>query len=365
MIMLFNRQIGEINLNPLQTGSVLYPDARKALLEWGDGYSVCDFCMGRLDKVKKPDIASFVENELPEFLGCDIARVTNGARESMFAVVNSLKRKGGAVRMDGGAHYTSYLAAERAGMGVEKTDIGEYPEFKIDSKGFAERIDAKKHILAILTYPDGNYGNLPEAKKVAAICRKEGVPLLINCAYSVGRLLVNMKYIGADFIVGSGHKSMASSGPIGVLGMKGEWKEKVLRKSSEYKNKELELLGCTSRGATIMTMMASFPHVKDRIKNWNSEVADAVWFSGRCEKLGLKQLGERPHMHDLLHFESEPFYEISQKRKGGAFFLYKELKKKGITGIKPGMTKKFKVSTFNIGRENLQKVVDAFREILS
>jgi len=29
-----------INIDPLQTGGILTDDARKALVEWGDGYSV-------------------------------------------------------------------------------------------------------------------------------------------------------------------------------------------------------------------------------------------------------------------------------------------------------------------------------------
>lgn len=56
--------------------------AKQALVEWGDGYSVCDFCGGVLDQIKKPPIHDFVHQALPEFLGCDEARVTNRARES-------------------------------------------------------------------------------------------------------------------------------------------------------------------------------------------------------------------------------------------------------------------------------------------
>jgi Sep-tRNA:Cys-tRNA synthetase len=48
-----------INLNPLQTGGILTKEARRALIEWGDGYSICDFCQGRLDEIKNPPIADF------------------------------------------------------------------------------------------------------------------------------------------------------------------------------------------------------------------------------------------------------------------------------------------------------------------
>lgn len=71
-----------INIDPLQTGGILTEDARKALLEWGDGYSICDFCGGVLDLIKKPPVYEFVHEALPEFIGTDDVRLTHGARES-------------------------------------------------------------------------------------------------------------------------------------------------------------------------------------------------------------------------------------------------------------------------------------------
>ena len=67
--------LGSINIDPLQTGGLLTEAARQTLVEWGDGYSVCDFCAGVLDQIKKPPIHDFVHQALPEFLGCDEARV--------------------------------------------------------------------------------------------------------------------------------------------------------------------------------------------------------------------------------------------------------------------------------------------------
>ena len=60
-----------INIMPLQTGSVLTEAARKALIEFGDGYSVCDFCTGRLTDIVNPPVNAFVNDLLPPFLGCD------------------------------------------------------------------------------------------------------------------------------------------------------------------------------------------------------------------------------------------------------------------------------------------------------
>jgi len=362
--------LGSINIDPLQTGGRLTEAAKQALVEWGDGYSVCDFCGGILDQIKKPPIYDFVHKALPEFLGCDEARVTNGARESKFAVMHSIGKPGDWIVVDGLAHYSSYVAAERAGLNIKAVPHSGSPDYYLDPEGYATTIEevtkesGKPPALALITYPDGSYGNLPDAGKIASICHEYNVPLLLNGAYAVGRMPVSAKEIGADFIVGSGHKSMAASGPVGVLGVSEEYAPIVFRKSKHNKVKEVELLGCTARGATVMTLIASFPDVVKRVRNWGQEVENARWFSARLEEIGFIQRGQKPHSHDLMFFEAPRFYEISEKVKNGRYFLYKELKARNIHGIKSGLTKYFKLSTFGLGREKLEVVADSFEDIL-
>jgi Sep-tRNA:Cys-tRNA synthetase len=270
--------------------------------------------------------------------------------------------------MDSNAHYSSYVAAERAGMRIFLVQNSGYPDYRIDPEDYASTIEKASRevevVLALVTYPDGNYGNLPDVKKISQICHQYDVPLILNGAYAVGRMPVNMKKLGADFIVGSGHKSMASAGPVGVMGMKEEYTEVVLRKSEKYAIKEVELLGCTSRGTPLMTLIASFPEVVERIKRWDKEVEKARYFSRRMSEIGIDQLGEKPHNHDLMFFEGNILYEISKKAKSGRYFLYKELKKRKIHGIKPGLTKYFKLSTYSLEKEELEYVLNAFEEIL-
>lgn len=362
--------LGSINIDPLQTGGLLTDAAKQALVEWGDGYSVCDYCGGILDQIKKPPIYDFVHKALPEFLGSDEARVTNGARESKFAVMHSMGKPGDWIVLDGLAHYSSYVAAERAGLNIKAVPHSGSPEYFLDPEGYGTAIEEVKKetgklpALALITYPDGSYGNIPDAKKIASVCHEYDVPLLLNGAYSVGRMPVSAKEIGADFIVGSGHKSMAASGPVGVLGVSKEYAPIVLRKSKHNKVKEVELLGCTARGATVMTLIASFPEVVKRVRNWDQEVENARWFSERLEGMGFIQRGQKPHSHDLMFFEAPRFYEISEKVKNGRYFLYRELKERNIHGIKSGLTKYFKMSTFGLGREKLEAVANAFEDVL-
>jgi len=362
--------LNTINIDPLQTGGKLTPEAREALLQWGDGYSICDFCPGALDEIKTPPIYDFVHAALPEFLGIEHVRITNGAREGMFAVMHALAQGGGWIVLDENAHYSSFIAAERAGLDVKTVPNSDHPDYRINPDDYVKAFEEVKKetgrppVLALLTYPDGNYGNIVDARRVSKICQEYNVPLLLNCAYAIGRMPVNAKELGADFIVGSGHKSMASSGPIGVLGVRDGYEDTIFRKSERFNKKEVEMLGCTARGTAIMTLMASFPAVVERVKHWDEEVRKAQWFSAQLENLGLRQLGDKPHQHDLLFFEAQNLYEISQKAKDGRYFLYNELKSRKIHGIKPGLTKHFKLSTFGLAKQELEQVVDAFADII-
>lgn len=358
-----------LNLNPLQRGGILPTEAREALYEFGDGYSVCDYCEGRLDQVNKPHINNFLD-DLANFLNVDEVRTVHGAREGKFAVMHALCNKGDIVLADGNAHYTTHLAAERNGLEIVEVPNNGGNEFKIDMgtyKEYLERaIDDYGEIkLAVLTHVDGNYGNLTDAKKFAKICSDLNVPSLLNCAYSMGRLPINAKKWGIDFVVGSGHKSMAASGPIGVLGMKDKWTDILLKRSPRHTKKEIEMLGCTSRGAPIATLMASLPHVIERTAKWDEEVKLSREFVKKLEKIeGITQIGVKPTEHDLVRFDSPILHEISKNHPRKGFFLYEELKSRKIVGIKRGQTEWFKCSTYGMSKNQREYIADVFSDIV-
>lgn len=357
-----------LNLNPLQRGGVLPADAREALYEFSDGYSICDYCEGRLDQIKKPDINRFLDN-LADFINIDVVRTVHGAREGKFAVMHAICNKGDTIIADGNAHYTTHLAAERNHLKIIEAPNNGYPTFEIKpetyKKTLEDAIDKTEIKLAVLTHVDGDYGNLTNAKAIASTCKKLGIPLLLNCAYSMGRMPIDAKDIGADFIVGSGHKSMAASGPIGVLGMTSEWEDIILKRSERHEKKEIEMLGCTSRGAPIATLMASFPHVKRRVQRWDEEVKKTRHFVKEMEKLGeIVQLGVKPKEHDLVRFETPIFDDIARSHPRRGFFLYEELKKRRIVGIKRGQTRWFKCSVYSMTMEQIEYIINTFKDII-
>lgn len=364
-----NTERNNLNLNPLQRGGMLPQEAKKALLEYADGYSVCDYCAGRLDQIPTPSITGFLE-DLAQFINVDEVRTTHGARESKFAVMHALCEPGDTIIVDGNAHYTTHLAAERNGIKMIEVPNNEHPEYAITPESYKEtlenaidnKIDLK---LALLTHVDGNYGNLTDAKKIGEIAHKAGIPTILNCAYSMGRLPIDAKELNMDFVVGSGHKSMAASGPIGVLGMKEEYVDTLLKHSKRHGVKEVEMLGCTSRGAPIATLMASLPYVKDRVTHWDEEVQKTRNFVRQMEEIeGIKQVGIRPKEHDLTRFETPIFDKIAENHPRRGFFLYEELKKRNIVGIKRGQTKWFKCSVYGFSQEQIDYIADSFKEIV-
>jgi len=357
-----------LNLNPLQRGGILTKQARKALYEFSDGYSVCDYCAGRLDQITKPSIHGFLD-DIADFINADEVRTVHGAREGKFAVMHALCKPGDKIVVDGNAHYTTHLALERCGLEMIEVPNNEYPDYKITSEKYKETlensIDKGENIsLILLTHVDGDYGNLTDAKEIGKIASAMGIPIILNCAYSMGRMPIDTKALNVDFVVGSGHKSMAASGPIGLLGMREEWADIVLRKSKKHMVKEIEMLGCTSRGTPIVTLMASLPLVVERVKHWDEEVEKTQNFVRDMEVIeGIKQIGVRPKEHDLVRFETPVFDKIAEKHPRRGFFLYEELKKKKIVGIKRGQTKWFKCSVYGFNNEQIDYIADSFNEI--
>jgi len=355
-----------ININPIQAGGRLTEDAKKALIEFGDGYSICDYCEGNLFEIKKPPIITF-RRELASFIGADDVIFTHGAREAICLLFSTVLDKGDKILVDENRHYTTDLAAESRGLEIITVKNSGYPYFTIDVDDYIPLIEKFKPKAILLTYPDGEYGNLPDAKRLGEIAKEYNILFILNAAYSIGRLPVNMKELHADFIIGSGHKSMASTGPIGILGFREEYREIILKPSKYIKNKSYTILGCTVRGAPLVTLMASFPSVVERVKRWDNELEKARYFLKNFEELGegrIRLLGEKPHNHDLMKFETPLFYDISKKHRLKREFLYKALKKRGICGIKHGITKYIKISTYGLKFDQIEYILSVFRDII-
>lgn len=370
-----------INIQPIQRGGILTPEARRVLSEFGDGYSVCDYCTtGKLVCIKKPPIEGFLV-DAAIFMGMDVVRPTAGSRMAQYIIFDVMTQENDTVLIDSTAHYTTYLAINKARLRVKEVPHNGYPEYKINEEDYASKIDEIKNetgklpALVFVSHVDYSYGNIADVKKISEICKKYGIPLVLNGAYTVGIMPVNGKDFGADFLTASGHKSMAASGPIGLLGMREEHSEKITQVASikgdwserQFKSKEVHFYGCSPvYGLPIVTLMASFPRVVERSspESWTEELKKVKHFVKEMERIeGVKVLGKRPKAHPLMQIESLSFFEASQTHKRKGFFLSESLRKKKVVGLFPGSSKHFKLNTFGLSWEELETVISAFHDV--
>ncbi|NLA38373.1 MAG: O-phospho-L-seryl-tRNA:Cys-tRNA synthase [Methanomicrobiales archaeon] len=367
-----------INIDPIQAGGRLTADAMKAAIAFGDGYSVCDNCLKpfRLDYIKKPPIAQF-HADLAAWLNMDAVRVVPGARRGFQAVASTYVGKGDPVIVTALAHYTEFMAVEAAG-GIP-LEIPKDAKNHITPDAAAEKIEAviREHSrtppLLFVDHVDYQFGNVHDVAGIAKVAHQYDIPVLINGAYSVGIMPVDGRALGADFVVGSGHKSMAAPAPSGLIATTNEHAKEVFR-TTEAKGdvtgrtfgiKEVEMMGCTLMGVTVVGMMASFPHVRERVKNWESEVAYSQAVTDALLSIdGTKVLSDYPRRHTLTRVDTRGSFDlVAREHKKRGYFLSSELKRRGITGIIPGSTRIWKYNTFGLTAKQIRHVGEAFVEV--
>jgi len=372
------REEESINIQPIQAAGRLTTEARKALISYGDGYSTCDACRKpfRLDKISKPGIADF-HDDLAKFVNMDLARVVPGARRGFQAVAGTLVGKGDTVIVSALAHYTEFLAVENAGGIVREVPLNE--KNLVTAEATAQKIEevktetGKLPVLVMIDHYDYQFANEHDIAAIAKVSHQYDIPLLYNGAYTVGVMPVDGKKIGADFVVGSGHKSMASVAPSGVLAMTEEWAPKALRTTAmvgdltkrKFGIKEVEMLGCTLMGGTLLSMMASFPMVKARTLKWDEEVKRSNFFIDRLLKIsGSKVLSEYPRKHTLTKVDTTGSFDtIAQTHKRRGFYLSDELSARGIVGEFAGATRTWKLNTYGLSDKKVRYLADAFTEV--
>jgi Sep-tRNA:Cys-tRNA synthetase len=374
------RQVNElfINIDPIQAGGRLTGDAIKAIIAYGDGYSVCDNCRkpNRLDCIAKPPIAEF-HKDVASWLNMDTARVMPGARRGFQAVAHTYVSKGDPVLLTSLSHYTEFLAVEGA-QGVA-CEIPADNQHRVTADATAVKIEdvkkkfGKNPVLALIDHVDYQYGNLHDVSGIAKVAHQDDIPVLCNGAYTVGTMPVDGKALGVDFVVGSGHKSMAAPAPSGILATTTERAKEIFRTTSiegdvtgrKFGIKEPELMGCTLMGATLVGMMASFPHVKERVKHFDRELANnRVVMEALLSIEGTKVLSEYPRKHTLTRVDTTgSFDRVAETHKKKGFYFSSALNDKGIFGLIPGATRIWKFNTYGMTEKQARYLAEVFVEV--
>ena len=367
-----------INIQPIQAAGRLTAEAMKALIAYGDGYSTCDQCRKpfRLDKITKPPIAEF-HSDLARFLNMDEARVTPGARRAFQAVCLALAEKGDTVLVSALGHYTEFLAVENA-----KATVREVPTNDLNivtGDAVAQKIEevtreqGKSPVLVMLDHFDYSLANEHDVAGAAKAAHQHDIPILYNGAYTVGIKPVDGKALGVDFVVGSGHKSMASPAPSGVLATTSEHADTVFSTTQmigdvtgrQFGVKEIQMLGCTLMGGNILAMMASFPTVRRRVEEWGEYVTKSNYVVDALLSIKANMcFSEYPRKHTLSKVDTTGSFDtVARTHKRRGFFLSDELKQRGIVGAFSGATRAWKLNTYGLSWDQIRYVADAFKEI--
>jgi len=374
------RQVDElfINIDPIQAGGRLTADAMKAVIAYGDGYSVCDNCRkpNRLDYISKPPIADF-HTDVARWLNMDAVRTVPGARRGFQAVAQTYVKKGDPVLLTTLSHYTEFLAVEEAGGIAREIPAGEQKLVTPDAAAIKIE-EVKKEFgrvpaLAFIDHIDYQYGNMHDITGIAKVMRQYDVPIVYNGAYTVGILPVDGKALGVDFVVGSGHKSMAAPAPSGILAATAERAAEVFRTTSivgdvtnrKFGIKEPEMMGCTLMGATLVGMMASFPHVKARVKHFDRELANhRIVTDALLSVAGTRILSEYPRKHTMTRIDTTASFDtVAETHKKRGYYFSSALEEKGITGVIPGATKVWKFNTYGMTGKQAAHLASAFVDI--
>ncbi len=378
-----------IIVHPIMRGGLVPEEAQKRLFEEGwtkIGYSVCFDCIeGRSSLISKPPVTDFL-GDIAEFFGGDRTEHTFGCRGAQFAVMKTISdfaESGGSkdyakvVLTDPLCHYTTAIAAEATGLRVVEPPHTGYPEYKVEAESFRRKIEeieketGRLPALIAATHVEPYYGNLNPVDEIGKVAEEYDIPYMVNAAYTAGIMPVNMRGLHADFLTVSAHKSMASLGPLGFLVTNYEWSKRAFKTSKivtdwsgrAFGSKIPSIFGCSVGGIPLISAMYSFPYVVERVGKWDEELDKTQWFIREMEKIGdVMLIGERPHRHHLLHFETPIFWEISKHHKRRGFFLADEMIKRGIVGLHRGLSKHIKISLYGIEWDEVKKVRDAFYE---
>ncbi len=155
--------------------------------------------------------------------------------------------------------------------------------------------------------------------------------------------------------------------------MTDEWAPKALRTTAmvgdltkrKFGIKEVEMLGCTLMGGTLISMMASFPTVKERVLHWDEQVTRSNYFIDRLLKIsGSRVLSEFPRKHTLTRIDTTGSFDTvakTHKRKG--FYFSDELSSRGIVGEFAGATRTWKLNSYGLNDKQIRYLADVFTEI--
>ena len=152
---------------------------------------------------------------------------TSNITESLNIVLRGFLRSGMSVitsSMEHNAVMRPLRALEKNGVKIEVVNADS--EGTLKPQDFESVLKSSKFDLAVISHASNVCGTIQPVDKIADICKKYGVPLVLDTAQTAGVIPLNAKNLGLSALCFTGHKSLM--GPQGTGGI--IWNPEFARK---------------------------------------------------------------------------------------------------------------------------------------
>ena len=158
-----------------------------------------------------------------ELFSCQPAQVvlTTSCTHGLNIAIRSLVKPGDTVVVTGFEHnaVTRPLHALGANLRVAGRKLFDWNDTLEEFEKALKGADA-----AVFTHVSNVFGYILPVGEMAALCRKRGVPFILDAAQSAGTLPIDFSSLGAEFVAMPGHKGLLGLPGTGILlcGQRGE-----------------------------------------------------------------------------------------------------------------------------------------------
>ena len=185
----------------------LDPRVREAMLPWlgelwGNPSSVHRAGQAAADAVEtaREAVAGLLGVEPPEIV------FTASGTEANNAVIAAVGGGGGRMVLSAFEHPSVSGAADLlAARGVEVTRVPPGPDGVVDPAAIEAALEGPTALVALML-AQNELGTVQPVAVVAAACRRRGVPVLCDAVQAVGKMPVDARALGVDYLTLGGHK---------------------------------------------------------------------------------------------------------------------------------------------------------------
>ncbi|MBR0040382.1 MAG: aminotransferase class V-fold PLP-dependent enzyme [Oscillospiraceae bacterium] len=140
--------------------------------------------------------------------------MTMNATHALNIAVRSLVRKGGRAVVSAYEHNAVIRPLHACGAEIDPAGGRAFDSEEL-LRSFREKLPGAA--LAVCTHVSNVFGYILPIREIAALCRENGVPLIVDASQSAGVLPLDAEELQADYIAMPGHKSLLGVPGSGLL----------------------------------------------------------------------------------------------------------------------------------------------------